>query len=333
MPHADNRCGESIVLRESFLRLFKFAIQIQVDWMGLYLRIALLTGVLTGLLMLIGYAVGYFFFGNPILFIGLALALAAVVNFVMYYHSDSIVIKMTHAKIIQEGDNPALFTAVRNVAQKANNPMPKVGIVDSPQPNAFATGRGPNKAVVVATSSILKTLTPTELEAVISHEMGHVVHRDVLTSSVAAVVAGAISYIGYIAYFSMMFGGGGRNRSNGGNLFALVAIVLVPIGATFVQLGISRAAEYNADEYGAKLTHNPGALVTALQKISIRVKTGTFAAGGTPQNGPSPATASLWIVNPFRGNSLVELLSTHPSLEHRVERLRKVGREIGVYVP
>ncbi len=173
----------------------------------MYAKITGLFFVLTALLMIIGYVVGWYFFGDPITFVGLALALAAVINFVSYYFSDSIVLRMSKAKIIQEAENPTLFKVVRNVAQKANIPMPKVGIVDSPQPNAFATGRGPNKAVVCATSSILQTLTPDELEAVIGHEIGHVVPRDVLMSSVAATIAGAISYIGQIAMFSMWFGG------------------------------------------------------------------------------------------------------------------------------
>ena len=297
---------------------------------SMYAKITLLFFVLTGLLMVIGYVVGWYFFGDPITFVGLALVLAAVVNFVSYYFSDSIVLRMSRAKLIQEADSPALFRAVRNVAQKANIPMPKVGIVDSPQPNAFATGRGPNKAVVCATSSIIQTLTPDELEAVIGHEIGHVVHRDVLMSSIAATLAGAISYIGNIAMFSMWFGGGSRNR-NGGSPLLLLAVILVPLGATFVQLGISRNDEYTADEYGAKLTRNPGGLASALEKISTKAQTRPIATN--PAQAPSPATAALWIVNPFRGSSLVELFSTHPSMAHRVERLRKIGREMNVYVP
>lgn len=296
----------------------------------MYAKMTLLFFVLTGLLLVIGYLVGLYFFGDPITFVGLALVLAAVINFVSYYYSDTIVLKMSKAKIIQEKDSPTLFRAVRSVAQKANIPMPKVGIVDSPQPNAFATGRGPNKAVVCATSSILQTLTPVELEAVIGHEIGHVVHRDVLMSSVAATLAGAISYIGQIAMFSMFFGGGSRDR-NGGSPLMLLAIFLVPLGATFVRLGISRDDEYNADEYGAKLTRDPGALVSALEKISAVAQKKPIAT--RPAQAPSAATASLWIVNPFRGSSLVEMFSTHPSLAHRVERLRKIGRELNVYVP
>ena len=296
---------------------------------SVYLKISLLFAVLTALLLAIGYAVGLYF-GDPVTFVGLALALAAVFNFVSYYYSDSLVIRMSKAKIVQESDSPALFRAVRSVAQKANIPMPKVGIVDSPQPNAFATGRGPKKAVVCATSSIMQTLTPEELEAVIGHEIGHVIHRDVLMSSVAATMAGAISYIGNIALWSLYFGGGSRNRNGNSSVFLLLAIVLVPLGATFVRLGISRNDEYSADEYGAKLTRNPGALISALEKINAKVQTRPIASNST--QGPSPATASLWIMNPFRGGALLEIFSTHPSLDHRVERLRKVAREINVYV-
>src|SRR5271169_5315604 len=256
--------------------------------MGLYTRMAALFFVLTGLLMLIGYAIGLYF-GDPLAFLLLGLVIAGVVNFVSYYWSDTIVVKMSRARIIQESDNPTLFAAVQSVAQKAQIPMPRVGIVNSPQPNAFATGRGPQKAVVVATSSILQTLTPTELEAVIGHEIGHVVHRDVLTSSVAATIAGVISYIGNIALFSMMFGGGGlgsgNNRQGGNSLFFVAAIILVPLGATFVRLGISRGLEYDADEYGAKLTQNPGALASALQKISSKVQTTGKSAGGRNSGG------------------------------------------------
>ncbi|MGA2663792.1 MAG: M48 family metalloprotease [Nitrososphaerales archaeon] len=295
----------------------------------MYLRMAALFFVLTALVMLVGYAIG-FYFGEPLLFLGLALVLAAVVNFFSYFESDKLVLRMSKARLIQESDNPVLYGVVKAVAQQAGIPMPKVGIVDSPQPNAFATGRGPNRAVVVATSSILNTLTPSELQAVIGHEIGHVVHRDVLTSSVAATMAGVISYI---TLFALMFGGGGgTNGKGGGNgLVAIAAIVLVPLGASFVRLGISRSVEYNADEYGAKLTHNPGGLISALEKISTKAKTRPIASNAA--TAPSPATASLWIVNPFRGSSMLELFSTHPSTEHRVERLRKIGEEIGVYVP
>ncbi len=294
-----------------------------------YARITLLFFVLTGLLMLIGYAIGLYF-GDPLTFMLLGLVFAAVLNFATYFWSDKIVVKMARARIIQEGDNPTLFDIVRKVSQEAGIPMPKVGIVNSPMPNAFATGRGPHKALVVATSSIVSTLSPTELEAVIGHEIGHVVHRDVLISSVAATIAGVISYIGNIALWSMMFGGTGRGRQSNGSIVALLlAVVFVPLGATFVQLGISRNFEYNADEYGAKITNNPGALISALEKISSKVNSpyARAAVGST-----SAPTASLWIVNPIRGHTLMELFSTHPSTKNRINRLRHVAEEMGVYV-
>ncbi len=296
---------------------------------ALYAKITVLFAVLTALLLIIGYAVG-FYFGDPITFMFLALVLAGVFNFVSYFYSDTIVVKMSGARMINESQNPALYQAVKNVSQKAGIPMPKVGIVDSPQPNAFATGRGPGRAVVCATSSILQTLSPAELEAVIGHEIGHVVHRDVLMSSVAATMAGAISWIGTAALWSSM-GGGSRNRNGNASIILLLAVILVPLGATFVRLGISRNDEYSADEYGAKLTRNPSGLINALEKISTKAQTRPIA--NSAGQAPSPATASLWIVNPFRGNSLVELFSTHPSMPHRVERLKKVAHEINVYVP
>lgn len=297
----------------------------------IYLKITALFAVLTALLLVFGYVVGYFL-GDPLLFMGLGLGLAVVLNFVTYFYSDSIVIRMSKAKIIQESDNPTLFRIVRDVTTKAGIPMPRVGIVDSPQPNAFATGRGPDKAVVCATSSILQALTPDELEAVIGHEIGHVVHRDVLMSAVAATMAGAISYIGNIALFSTMFGGGNSRSRNGNSIWILLAAaILIPLGATFIQLGISRGDEYSADEYGAKLTRNPGGLISALNKISSKAQAKTFSRRASQT--PSPATASLWIVNPFKGNSLTELFSTHPSMPHRIAKLKEVAREMNLYVP
>ena len=299
---------------------------------SLYVRMSLLFFVLTGMLMLLGYAVGLYF-GNPLSFMLLGLVIAAVVNFVTYFWSDTIVIKMARARIIQESENPILYGTVRKVSQEAGIPMPRVGIVNQAQPNAFATGRGPKKSVVVATSGILNTLTPNELEAVISHEIGHVVHRDILISSVAATIAGVVSYLGNIALWSMWGGGGrGGRQGNGGVLTLVLASILVPLGATFVRLGISRSFEMNADEYGARLTRNPGALITALDKISVRANT-RRTAGSPGQSSTSASTASLWIVNPFQGHSLVELFSTHPSTKKRVKRLREIADEIGVYVP
>ncbi len=301
---------------------------------SLYGRIAILFFVLTGLLMAIGYAIGLYF-GNPLSFMLFGLVVAAFLNLVTYYWSDSIVVRMARARIIQENENPALYGIVGKVSQEAGIPMPRVGIVDSPQPNAFATGRGPHKAVVVVTSGILNVLTPRELEAVIGHEIGHVVHRDIFISSVAATIAGVISYIGNIALWSTMWGGyGGRGgrQNNSGLITLFLAAIFVPLGAFFVQLGISRSFEYNADEYGAKLTREPGALISALGKISSRVNSPYYRTT-TVTSSSSASTASLWIVNPIKGHGLMELFSTHPSTANRIKRLRRVAEEIGVYVP
>ena len=316
-----------------------------------YAKIAALFFVLTGLLMLIGFAIGLYF-GDPLGFMLVGLIFAAGINFVTYFWSDKIVVKMARAKIIQESDNPRLFAIVSKVAQEAGIPMPKVGIVAMGQPNAFATGRSPKHAVVVTTGSILALLTPDEVEAVIGHEIGHVVHRDILISSVAATIAGVVSYIGQMALFSVMFGGSSGNGrgNNGGAIALLTAAIFVPLGATFVRLGISRSFEYNADEYGAKLTRKPGALISALTKIEASSKqnrgfgrrSGAGGYGGsggyggntagTGQSPTSASTSSLWIVNPFSGHSLVQLFSTHPSTQNRVKRLQHIAEEMGQYV-
>jgi heat shock protein HtpX len=294
-------------------------------------RTVLLFTALTLLLMLIGSVVGYVFFGDPITFTLLGLILAGVINFVSYEWSDRFVLWSTHTKLIEERDNPQLYRIVRNVALKANIPMPRVGIVQSAQPNAFATGKGPNKAIVVATTAILQMLTPGELEAVIGHEISHVTHRDVLVASIAATIAGAISFIGQIVIFNSFFGGiyGGNNRNQQNNyILVLLAAILIPIAAMLVQLGISRGRESSADEAGARLTGKPQELVNALRKISSTASSRQWRRN----NAPSPATASLWIVNPLKGSSWTELFSTHPSLQKRIARIQKVGLEMGIIV-
>lgn len=288
---------------------------------------------LTLLLMLIGFIIGYAFFGDPLTFTLLFLILAGAINFFSYEFSDRFVLWSTHAKIITEAQNPQLFSIVQKVADEAHIPMPRVGIVESAQPNAFATGKGPKKAVVVCTTSILRLLTAGELEAVIGHEISHVTHRDVLVSSIAATIAGAISYIGQMVIWSSFFGGlgnsRGRNQQDGSYfIFAILAAILIPIAAMLVQLGISRSRESSADEAGARLTQKPQELVNALRKISSNAS----AKQWNRANAPSPSTASLWIVNPLKGSSVAGLFSTHPSLDKRVKDIQKVGLELGVIV-
>jgi heat shock protein HtpX len=298
----------------------------------MFARMLVLFTTLTLLLMVFGLILGYYF-GDPLAYMLLGLLFAAVINFASYAWSDRFVLWSTHTKLIKEQDNPQLYSIVRSVAQRANIPMPRVGIVDSPQPNAFATGRGPDKAVVVATTGILKTLTPGELEAVFGHEISHVTHRDVLVASVAATIAGAISFIGQmILWNTFFFGSGGRSRGNnngnGALILMIVAAILIPIGAMLVQLGISRSRESYADEEGARLTQKPQELINALRKISNRAT----AAQWNQKNAPSPATASLWLVNPLKGSSWTEIFSTHPSLQKRIQNISKVAKEMGIMV-
>jgi len=296
-------------------------------------RLVLLFSILTFLLLAfaaaIGFALGYDTTSITSLVI-FALVISAIINVATYVWSDKIVLWSTHTKLITEQENPRLFSIVRNVAQRANIQMPRVGIVESQQPNAFATGKGPDKAIVVATTGILRALTPSELEAVIGHEISHVTHRDVLVASVAAAIAGTISFLGQVIFFNSFFGGGGRGRNNNGNvgILLIIAAILIPIGATLVQLGISRSRESYADAEGARLTQKPQELINALRKISSQ----SSARQWTQNNAPAPSTASLWIVNPLKGSSWTELFSTHPPLQKRIANITKVAQEMGMLV-
>jgi heat shock protein HtpX len=297
----------------------------------MYGRLIVLFSTLTLLLMAFAAAIGYALgFGTLSLgsLVVLALCISIVINAVTYAWSDKLVLWSTHAKLITEQDNPQLYSIVRNVALRANIPMPRVGIVESQQPNAFATGKGPSKAIVVATTGILRALTPDELEAVIGHEISHVTHRDVLVASVAAAIAGTISFLGQIILFNSFYFGGTRGRNNNQNtgILLIIAAVLIPIGAMLVQLGISRSRESYADAEGVRLTGKPQELINALRKISSTAS----ARQWTQRNAPAPSTASLWIVNPLRGSSWTELFSTHPSLKKRIANIQKVALQMGI---
>jgi heat shock protein HtpX len=210
---------------------------------------------------------------------------------------------------------------VREVAQLSGMPMPRVFIVQNESPNAFATGRDPNHAVVAATTGILRILDERELRAVIGHEMGHVKNRDILTSSIAATIAGAISYLGMMAFW---FGGlfGGRDGERGGNpLVALVMVIFAPIAASILQMTLSRTREYAADRSGAEYTHDPRALASALNKLQSGV-----AIRPMEQNAGAQAVSSLYIVHPFNAGGLGNLFSTHPPIEERVKRLEEMAR-------
>jgi heat shock protein HtpX len=245
-----------------------------------------------------------------------------VMNFVSYWFSDKIVLAMYGAKEITQEEAPELHNMVRNVATQAGMPMPRVYIIPTPAPNAFATGRNPEHAAVAVTEGILRLLEPRELEAVLAHEISHVKNRDILVSTVAAVLAGAIGYLANIAQWGLIFGGfGGRsNDDERGNVIGSIAMIIIaPIIALLIQLAISRAREYKADESGAYLTRRPLDLASALQKIS-------YGAQRIPLDA-NPGTAHLFIISPLRGG-ISGLFSTHPPVEERIERLEKLSKEI-----
>jgi heat shock protein HtpX len=246
----------------------------------------------------------------------LAFLLAAVMNFVSYFFSDKIALATSGAQPVTEQELPRIYSIVHRLTQKANLPMPKLYVIPTDSPNAFATGRNPNHASVAVTEGILNLLNDDELEGVLAHELGHVRNRDILISSVAATIAGAITLLARMAYWGALFGGmGGRNeREEGGSpIAALLMMILAPFAAMLVQLAVSRSREYAADETGAHFTGNPYALASALKKLdqgSLRIP---MAA--------SPSTAHLFIVKPRLGMSMGNLFSTHPPIAERIARL------------
>lgn len=254
----------------------------------------------------------------------MAFVFALVMNLVTYWFSDKIVLAMYRARPVAEGEAPELVGAVRHLSQLANIPCPKVYVIPTEVPNAFATGRSPRHAAVAATEGILRMLNQDELIGVISHELSHVRNRDILISSIAAAVAGAIYMLIDMARWGMMFGGGrDRNRGSGAiQLAAFLAISIVaPIAAMLIQMAISRSREYQADESGARLCRKPLALASALEKISA-------IASRNPMEAANPATAHLFIVNPLSARGLVNLFSTHPPVERRVEILQNLARRL-----
>jgi heat shock protein HtpX len=269
-----------------------------------------LLGLLTGLLVLIG---GYF---GGTQGMATAFVIALLMNFGSYWFSDKIVLAMYRAKPVSEAEAPDLHRIVRGLAQRAHMPMPRIYIIPTDTPNAFATGRNPEHAAVAATQGILRILNEEELEGVLSHELAHVRNRDTLISTVAATLAGVIVMLARMAMWMPFFGGGGRDEEDrgGGALGFLLLAILAPIAATLIQLAISRSREFQADESGAQLSHKPYALASALQKLEV-------AADRLPMEA-NPATSHLFIVNPLRGDALFRLFSTHPPIEERIARLR-----------
>jgi heat shock protein HtpX len=271
----------------------------------------LLLAALTALFLFIGQAIG----GQGGLII--ALLIAGVMNFVSYWWSDKIVLKMYHAEEITEAASPELFGIVRDLAQRGNIPMPRVYLIPEETPNAFATGRNPQHAAVAATVGLTRMLDRRELAGVIAHELGHVMNRDTLIMTVAASLAGAL---GYLAQFAFFFGGSSSDDEDGGSnpIAAIFGILVAMIAAPLIQMAISRSREFIADETGARLTNDPLALASALRKIESWSQQ-------IPMHSGSPETAHLFIINPFSGRGLASIFSTHPSTQARVERLEALA--------
>ncbi len=280
------------------------------------LKTTLLLGSLTGLII----SGGYFWGGqNGALF---ALIISALMNFVSYWFSDKIVLAMYGAKEISEQENPRLYGIIQELTKKDGLPMPKIYKVNLPVPNAFATGRNEKHSAVAVTEGILGLLDEKELRGVLAHELSHVKNRDILISSVAATLAGAISYLAQMAYWGGMFFGGDRQSRDRENVFGLLAfVILSPLIATLLHLALSRSREYGADKSGAQLCDDPLSLAAALQKLDLFSK--NYPLAGTAKN---EATSHLFIVNPFKPSLLLNLFSTHPPIEERVARLKQMAK-------
>ena len=249
----------------------------------------------------------------------MALIMAGVMNVVVYWFSDKIVLAMYRAKEVKEGEAPELHSIVRELVMRARLPMPKVYLMHNPAPNAFATGRNPEHAAVAVTTGIMGLLSREELTGVIGHELSHIKNRDILISTIAATIAGAISYLAHIAQWGMMFGGrrDGEDRNPLGSVLTIVMMILAPIAAMLIQMAISRSREYKADEGGASICGNPLALANALKKLQTGVRRVPMEA--------NPSTAHMFIVSPLTGGGLLSLFSTHPPIEERIARLEAMG--------
>ncbi|HTT34542.1 MAG TPA: M48 family metalloprotease [Thermoplasmata archaeon] len=278
-------------------------------------RTAMLFAAILALFVTVGGILGAFVFGSFWGGLAVALGLSLVLNLVSYYGCDRFVLWANRAQIVTEAEAPRLGRIVRELAPMFGVVEPRLAIIPTQTPNAFATGRDERHAVVAATEGILRRLDDRQLRAVLAHELAHVKDRDVLVMTFAATLAGAISYAAQMVFFSALFGGGNRNGSNG--LVVLFAAITAPIAAALIQLAISRSRELRADEVGARTIRDPIALADALGTLEA-------ANAARPMGFGSPASSSLFIVNPFRGGSFAALFSTHPPTEERIRRLRSM---------
>jgi heat shock protein HtpX len=276
--------------------------------MGNTLKTTLLLGLLTGLIVWIG---GYFGGQGGMV---IAFLFAVIMNFGAYWFSDKIVLRMYRAREVDPTQAPDLYRMVERLAQKAGLPTPKVFVIPNESPNAFATGRNPEHAVVAVTQGILRLMNDEELEGVLAHELGHVKNRDILISSIAATLAGAIMMLASMARWAAIFGGFSRDDDDGGGIFGLLFMaILAPLAAVMIQMAISRTREYKADATAAEVTGTPYGLAHALEKLGK-------ASQRIPMEA-NPSTAHMFIVNPLSGRSMMKLFSTHPPLEDRIRRL------------
>lgn len=280
--------------------------------MGNWFKTTLLMAAITALFGVIGASIG----GRGGMM--LALLLGGGMNLFSYWFSDKMVLRMYNAREADAESSPYLYNIVRDLASRAGLPMPRVYIIDEAQPNAFATGRNPEHAAVAATTGILQMLTERELRGVMAHELAHVKHRDILTSTIAATMAGAISAL---ANFAMFFGGRDQEGRHTNPIVGLLVAILAPLAATLIQMAISRAREYEADRGGAEICGDPHALAEALTKIDAYAR-------GIPMEPAMahPETAQMMIMNPLSGGGLAGLFATHPATEERVARLRAMAR-------
>jgi heat shock protein HtpX len=278
-------------------------------------KTAVLLAALTGLFLVIGQVVG----GRT----GMlwALGFALLVNAGSYWFSDRLALAMAHARAVGPNDLPELWALVNELASRASVPSPRLYVIDEPSPNAFATGRNPSHAAVAVTTGLMSSLQPREIRAVLAHEFAHIKNRDILLSSIAATVAGAITAIAHFLQFSMLFGRDDDDEGAGGLIGSLLIILVAPIAATLLQLALSRAREFSADALGARLSGDPLALADALRTLEQRTWLQPMEV--------NPAAAGMFIVHPFAGNGVLRLFQTHPPTEQRIARLEAMAKGRG----
>ena len=282
-----------------------------------FVLMALLTGLMVAIGGLVGDSMGAM----------IMLVIAIAMNFGSYWFSDSIVLKSYDAREVTEADAPQLYNIVANLAKKAELPMPRVYVIDSPVPNAFATGRNPDHAAVAVTTGIMQTLDANEISGVLGHELAHVKHRDILIGTIAAAMAGVISLVADIVQWGAIFGTRSDDDDRGGIIGFLAAVIVAPLAATLIQLAVSRSREYDADKTGGEICGNPIYLANALEKIEYYAKT------AAPMQKAGTATAHMFIVNPLENSkkALKNLFSTHPDTDERIALLREQAKDMKLF--